>query len=249
MAPAQRTAFLAELAADDAALAAEVRGLLAADAEAEDFLEGGAHPAWAGRRFGPWRVVGEVARGGMGIVLLGERADGRYDARVAIKVLNTAYRDGLAARFRTEGRILAELDHPNIARLLDAGTTDRGRPFFVMELVVGPPLATLCRQRELPLEQRIELFLQVLDATQHAHQKAVIHRDLSSSNVLTAEIDGRIQPKIIDFGIAKSLADPLLQGGAMTFQGTMMGTPEFMSPEQAEGRTNDIDTRADVYSL
>jgi formylglycine-generating enzyme required for sulfatase activity len=155
----------------------------------------------------------------------------------------------ILARFAAEREALNRMDHPGIARLLDAGSTDKGRPFFVMELVEGPTLVAHCRKAALPLRARIELFLLVLDAMQHAHQKAVLHRDLSSNNVLVAESDGRPQPKIIDFGIAKSLRDPLLEGGAMTFQGTLMGTPEFMSPEQADGRIDDIDTRADVYAL
>ena len=201
------------------------------------------------RDLGPYRLVELIGRGGFGTVY---RADQQQPIQraVAIKVINPGMDSReILSRFHAEREALNRMDHPGIARLLDAGTTEQSRPFFVMELVEGPSLAAMCRQRGLGLRQRLDLFLMVLDAMQHAHQKAVIHRDLSSNNVLVGETAGHWQPKIIDFGIAKSLADPLLEGGAMTFQGTLMGTPEFMSPEQAAGRTADIDTRADVYAL
>ncbi|MBX3462148.1 MAG: protein kinase [Planctomycetes bacterium] len=201
------------------------------------------------RRLGAYVLQALLGRGGFGTVYRAEQQE-PIRRPVAVKVLNPGMDSReILARFAAEREALNRMDHPGIARLLDAGTTDKGRPFFVMELVEGPTLAAHCRQRGLPLRARIELFLHVLEAMQHAHQKAVLHRDLSSNNVLVAEVDGRPQPKIIDFGIAKSLRDPLLLGGAMTFQGTLMGTPEFMSPEQAEGRVEDIDTRADVYAL
>ncbi|MBL8730230.1 MAG: protein kinase [Planctomycetes bacterium] len=200
-------------------------------------------------RVGAYVLQAVLGRGGFGTVYRAEQTE-PIRRPVAVKVLNPGMDSReILARFAAEREALNRMDHPGIARLLDAGTTDKGRPFFVMELVDGPTLVAYCRKANLPLRARIELFLLVLDAMQHAHQKAVLHRDLSSNNVLVAEIDGRPQPKIIDFGIAKSLRDPLLQGGAMTFQGTLMGTPEFMSPEQADGRVDDIDTRADVYAL
>ncbi|MCC7063226.1 MAG: protein kinase [Planctomycetes bacterium] len=200
-------------------------------------------------RLGDYLLHELLGRGGFGTVYRAEQQE-PIRRPVAVKVLNPGMDSReILARFAAEREALNRMDHPGIARLLDAGTTPQGRPFFVMELVAGPTLAGLCRQENLPLPTRLALFLQVLDAMQHAHQKAVLHRDLSSNNVLVAEPKGRAQPKIIDFGIAKSLNDPLLQGGAMTFQGTMMGTPEFMSPEQASGRIDDVDTRADVYAL
>ncbi|MCA8953066.1 MAG: protein kinase [Planctomycetes bacterium] len=198
---------------------------------------------------GRYVLTRRLGRGGFGTVYRAEQKE-PFVRTVAIKVLNPGMDSReVLGRFSAEREALNRMDHPGIARLLDAGSTSLGRPYFVMELVEGPPLATLCRQRKLPLAERLELFLLVLDAMEHAHQKAVLHRDLSSNNVLVAELGGHLQPKIIDFGIAKSLADPLLQGGAMTFQGTLLGTPEFMSPEQAAGITSEIDTRADVYAL
>ncbi len=198
---------------------------------------------------GPYTLLERLGRGGFGTVF---RAEQREPIRrpVAIKVLNPGMDSReILARFTAEREALNRMDHSGIARLLDAGTTPKGRPYFVMELVDGPTLVALCRNRQLALRARLRLFLRVLDAMQHAHQKAVLHRDLSSNNVLVADPDGEPQPKIIDFGIAKSLASPLLQGGAMTFRGTLMGTPEFMSPEQASGRVDDLDTRCDVFAL
>ncbi|MCK5941705.1 MAG: protein kinase [Planctomycetes bacterium] len=201
------------------------------------------------RRMGPYMLLALIGRGGFGTVY---RADQLEPIRrpVAVKVINPGMDSReVLARFAAEREALNRMDHPGIARLLDAGTTDKGRPFFAMELVEGPPLVTWCRREQLDARRRIELFLRVCDAMQHAHQKQVLHRDLSSNNVLVAETPDGPRPKIIDFGVAKSLADPLLLGGAMTFQGTLIGTPEFMSPEQAAGRVVDVDTRADVYAL
>lgn len=200
-------------------------------------------------RVGAYVLEAVLGRGGFGTVYRAEQQE-PIRRPVAVKILNPGMDSReILSRFAAEREALNRMDHPGIARLLDAGTTDRGRPFFVMELVLGPTLASHCRRENLSLQARLSRFLQVLDAMQHAHQKAVLHRDLSSNNVLVADPEGTQQPKIIDFGIAKSLADPLLQGGAMTFQGTLMGTPEFMSPEQAAGRVDDVDTRTDVYAL
>ncbi len=198
---------------------------------------------------GPYRILRRLGRGHFGSVFLAEQ-EAPFRRQVAVKVLNPGMdtRDVLA-RFAAEREALNRMDHPGIARLLDAGTTTAGRPFFVMEYVPGAPLARHCRQQGLPLRARLELFVQVLDAVQHAHQRAVIHRDLSTNNVLVAEVDGQSRPKVIDFGIAKSLASPLTEGSFGTLQNTLMGTPEFMSPEQARGRVQDIDTRTDIYAL
>ena len=201
------------------------------------------------RRLGAYLLQAVIGRGGFGTVYRAEQQE-PIRRPVAIKVLNPGMDSReVLARFTAEREALNRMDHPGIARLLDAGETPQRRPYFVMELVDGPTLANWCRREMLPPLARIELFLLVCDAMQHAHQKSVLHRDLSSNNVLVSARDGVVQPKIIDFGIAKSLADPLLEGGAMTFRGTLMGTPEFMSPEQAAGKNDDIDTRADVYSL
>jgi serine/threonine protein kinase/formylglycine-generating enzyme required for sulfatase activity len=200
-------------------------------------------------RLGAYVLLEVLGRGGFGTVYRAEQTE-PFQRRVAVKVLNPGMDSReVLSRFEAEREALNRMCHPGIATLLDAGRTPGGRPYFVMELVEGPRLAVHCRQRRLPVRARLELFLKVLDAMQHAHQKSVLHRDLSSNNVLLANPDGDAQPKIIDFGIAKSLADPLLQGGAMTFQGTLMGTPEFMSPEQATGTATDLDTRTDVYAL
>ena len=200
------------------------------------------------RRIGHYRIVELLGRGGFGSVYLGEHGD--PPIHVAVKVLNPGMDSReILRRFAGEREALHRLDHPGIARLLDAGSTASGRPFFVMEHVPGDTLALHCRRRDLNLRQRIDLFLLVLDAVAHAHRQGVIHRDLSSNNVLISEKGGRTQPKIIDFGVAKSVATPLQEGGTLTFQGTLMGTPEYMSPEQAMGRTSEIDTRTDIYSL
>ncbi len=198
---------------------------------------------------GPYLLLEQLGRGGFGTVFRAEQQE-PIRRPVAVKILNAGMdsRDVLA-RFAAEREALNRMDHPGIARLLDAGTTPKGRPFFVMELVAGPTLLAHCRKKRLPLRARIQLFLSVLDAMQHAHQKAMLHRDLSSNNVLVADPEGTPQPKVIDFGIAKSLDSPLLHGGAMTLRGTLMGTPEFMSPEQAAGNVEDLDTRSDVYAL
>lgn len=205
------------------------------------------------RRLGSYLLQDIIGRGGFGTVYRAEQQE-PIRRPVAVKILNPGMDSReIVARFAAEREALNRMDHPGIARLIDAGTTERHRPYFVMELVEGPTMVAFCRRELLPVRDRIRLFLKVCDAMLHAHQKSVLHRDLSSNNVLVAAEQATPnaipQPKIIDFGIAKSLADPLLQGGAMTFQGTLMGTPEFMSPEQAAGRMQDIDTRADVYSL
>ena len=201
------------------------------------------------RRLGVYVLHQVLGRGGFGTVYRAEQQSPIRRA-VAIKELNPGMDSReILARFAAEREALNRMDHPGIARLLDAGTTPRGLPYFAMELVDGEPLAAWCRKQACSVQLRLELFLMVCDAMQHAHQKQVLHRDLSSNNVLVTETERGPRPKIIDFGIAKSLADPLLDGGAQTFQGSLMGTPEFMSPEQAAGRIGDVDTRADVYAL
>ena len=236
--------------------AASIRSWLQAagvDVPATEPAVGGAAPpeprAEFPRPLGDYQLLAVIGRGGFGTVY---RAEQQRPIRrmVAIKVLNPGMDSReILARFTGEREALNRMDHPGIARLLDAGSTPEGRPFFVMELVEGHSLVQFCRERALPLHERLRLFLDVLDAVQHAHQKAVVHRDLSANNVLVAQVDGRPRPKIIDFGIAKSLADPLLLGGAQTMRGTLLGTPEYMSPEQAAGRVAEVDTRTDVYSL
>src|SRR5580704_8509103 len=153
------------------------------------------------------------------------------------------------ARFEAERQALALMDHPNIARVLDAGAAADGRPFFVMELVKGVPITAFCDARKLTPRERLELFVPVCQAIQHAHQKGVIHRDLKPSNVLVATFDDRPIPKVIDFGVAKATGQPLAEQTFHTGFGTVIGTPQYMSPEQATLNNLDIDTRSDLYSL
>lgn len=243
---AARDAALAELCAANPGHASLIRSWLA---EARGELAGperGRAPETPPNCIGPYRVVRLLGRGGFGDVWLCEQTE-PVVRQLAVKVLRRAHSSReLLRRFAAEREALNRMEHAGIARLIDAGSTEAGQPWFAMEFVKGVALPDFCRTRKLGLRQRVELFLDVLGAVQHAHQKAVLHRDLSSSNVLVDEIDGRPCPKIIDFGIAKSLAEPL-QGTALTFHGTMMGTPEFMSPEQAQGA--DVDTRTDIHAL
>src|SRR5262249_48729067 len=153
------------------------------------------------------------------------------------------------ARFEAERQALALMDHPNIARVLDAGTTDSGRPYFVMELVKGVPITQYCDEHHLTPRQRLELFVPVCQAVQHAHQKGIIHRDLKPSNVLIALYDGQAVPKVIDFGVAKAMGPKLTERTLFTEFGAVIGTLEYMSPEQAELNQLDIDTRSDIYAL
>lgn len=252
-----RRAFLDREIGEDAELRAQVEQLLAADDEAEEFLEAGAAPPgaskpdgsspWIGRRFGAYEVVGELGRGGMGIVLLGRRADGRYDREVALKVVPAALVQGrLKERFETEVRILAELDHPNVAGLLDAGETDEGLAYLVMEYVDGPRIDLFADERSLDVAARLKLFRAVLDGVDYAHGRGVVHRDLKPSNILVTH-DGT--PKLVDFGIAKLLnpagADD--ETVVLTRTGHRMLTPEYASPEQVRGEP--VDPRSDIYSL
>jgi len=198
---------------------------------------------------GPYRLVQVIGEGGMGVVY---EADQLYPVRrkVALKLVRWGMHSReIAARFEAERQALALMDHPSIARVLDAGSTQDGRPFFVMELVPGVALTTFCDRERLSIRQRLELFVLLTRAVQHAHQKGVVHRDLKPSNVLVARQDGQITLKVIDFGIAKAIGCWLGESTMVTQVGTALGTPAYMSPEQAEMSTFDIDTRADIYSL
>lgn len=169
---------------------------------------------------------------------------------VALKLIKTGMdTKAVVARFESERQALALMDHPNIARVFDAGSTPEGRPYFVMEYVPGLPLTEYCDKHRLSMKERLALFLQVCDGVQHAHQKAVIHRDLKPSKVLVVEHESNAVPKIIDFGLAKAIGQRLIEKTLFTELGVMMGTPEYMSPEQADQREQNIDTRTDVYSL
>ena len=153
------------------------------------------------------------------------------------------------ARFEAERQALAMMDHPNIAKVLDAGATDTGRPYFVMELVRGVPITEYCDENNLTTKERLELFIDVCQAVQHAHQKGIIHRDIKPTNVIVTLLDGRPVPKVIDFGIAKATQQRLTEKTSLTRDGQFLGTPQYMSPEQAEFSDVDVDTRTDIYSL
>jgi serine/threonine protein kinase len=197
---------------------------------------------------GPYRLVEALGEGGMGAVFLAEQAE-PVRRRVALKVIKPGMdTDAVVARFETEKQALALMDHPNIAKVHDAGTTPAGRPYFVMELVQGVPITDYCDAARLNPRQRLELFIPVCQAVQHAHQKGVIHRDIKPSNVLVVEVDGKPVPKVIDFGVAKAIEQRQAERTLFTRLGAIVGTPEYMSPEQA-GASPDVDTRTDVYAL
>ena len=251
---ADRARFVAGEAAGDEALGAEVLSLLAAheSAEARGFIEAPAvgplppppaEPDWAGRLVGPYRIVGEIGRGGMGAVFRAVRDDDQYHKEVAVKVVMRGVDNDLVReRFRSERQILAAFDHPNIARLLDGGATTDGRPYLVMELVDGEPITAWARNRSLSLDERLALFRQVCSAVSDAHRKLVVHRDIKPANILVGR-DG--VPRLLDFGIAKLLEGGTGTGGTGFLQ--QMMTPEYASPEQVRGEP--ITTATDVYSL
>ncbi len=203
-----------------------------------------------GDRVGPYRLVEVIGEGGMGVVYRAEQTSPiRRD--VALKLIRRGLdTDRIIARFQSERQALARMDHPSIARVFDAGTSADGRPFFVMELVRGVPVTEFCDRERLTLRERIELMMAICQAVQHAHQKGIIHRDLKPSNILVARQDGVPLPKVIDFGIAKAIADPSAEPHTLlTREGQFIGTPDYMSPEQAGVIDVDADTRADVYAL
>jgi serine/threonine protein kinase/tetratricopeptide (TPR) repeat protein len=273
-APEQWPAFLDQACAGDRSLRAEVERLLRAQAALGSFHEAdrctpaatAEYPACEapGTAVGPYKLLEQIGEGGFGVVFLAEQQE-PIRRRVALKVLKPGMdTKRVLARFEAERQALALMDHSKIARVLDAGATDSGRPYFVMELVKGGPITQFCDQHRLAVEARLRLFLDVCRAIQHAHHKGVIHRDIKPGNVLVALHEspphptlspsggeGRVRGaiKVIDFGIAKALAAKLTERTLYTTHGEMIGTPEYMSPEQAEVSELDIDTRSDVYGL
>lgn len=202
-----------------------------------------------GARLGRYRLLQQIGEGGFGVVYLAEQEE-PVRRRVALKILKEGMDTRqVIARFEAERQALALMDHPSIAKVLDAGATDTGRPYFVMELVPGLKITEYCDQHQLPAKKRLQLFQQVCHAVQHAHQKGIIHRDLKPSNILVAAHDGVPVPKIIDFGVAKAIAQRLTEKTLFTAFAQMIGTPAYMSPEQATLASEDIDTRSDIYSL
>jgi serine/threonine protein kinase/WD40 repeat protein len=259
-----RAAFVERATAGDLALREAVEALLACHA-ADTFLQDG--PAsllreslgaagklttpeeQIGDVIGRYRLLEKIGEGGFGVVF---RAEQREPVRrhVAVKVIKLGMDTrSIVARFEAERQALALMDHPNIARVFDGGVTATGRPFFVMELVRGVRITEFCEANELPLHGRLTLFIQLCQAIQHAHQKGVIHRDLKPSNVLVTVQDGRPVPKVIDFGVAKAIEEPLTEKTVLTNFHAFIGTPAYTSPEQAEMSATDVDTRSDIYSL
>jgi eukaryotic-like serine/threonine-protein kinase len=261
--PVARAACIDRECAGNPALRERVEELLRAHAEAGSFL---AHPpaAAAGGPMttdqptpdpagtvlaGRYKLLEEIGEGGMGAVWMAQQTE-PVKRLVAVKLIKPGMDSRqVVARFGAERQALALMDHPNIAKVHDAGATDGGRPYFVMELVRGVPITKYCDDHHLTPRQRLELFLPVCQAVQHAHQKGIIHRDIKPSNVLVALYDGRPVPKVIDFGVAKAAGQPLTEKTLVTGFGAIVGTLEYMSPEQAEVNQLDIDTRSDIYSL
>lgn len=254
--PDERAALLDEQCANDAELRREVESLLESDALSgafgdepivelpPDLFTDAGEEHFAGRHFGSYEVLRELGRGGLGAVYLGVRSDGEYRKEVAIKLIRRGLdTDDILQRFRTERQILAQLDHPNIARLIDGGTTDDGLPYFVMDYVKGEPISVYCDTYQLTTDQRLELFRKVCAAVTYAHQNLVIHRDLKPSNILVTP-EG--EPKLLDFGIAKLLTVDQ-EMFTQTAPGLRAMTPEYASPEQIKGER--ITTASDVYSL
>lgn len=202
-----------------------------------------------GQQIGPYKLLHLLGEGGMGTVYLAEQREPVH-RRVALKIIKAGTDSGqVVARFEAERQALAMMDHPNIARVLDAGSTESGSPFFVMELVKGIPITQYCDRNKLEIRQRLDLFIDVCNAVQHAHQKGIIHRDLKPSNILVTLHDDKPIPKVIDFGVAKATNQRLTEKTMFTAYGQVVGTLEYMSPEQAQMTDLDIDTRSDIYSL
>jgi serine/threonine protein kinase/Flp pilus assembly protein TadD len=254
----ERVAYLHQVCDGDKALFQRVSALLRAHEESQTFLESPPRMlAAAGdhsnvevpSRIGPYKLREKIGEGGMGVVYVAEQTE-PVRRKLALKIIKPGMgsRD-VVARFEAERQALAMMDHPHIARVFDGGATEDGHPYFVMELVQGPPITDYCDQHKLNNRQRLEQFEKVCRAVQHAHQKGVIHRDLKPSNILMPEIDGRAVPKIIDFGVAKAVGHKLTEHTLYTQFSQMVGTPLYMSPEQAGLGVIDVDTRSDVYSI
>ena len=261
--PSEREAFLDFTCRDDPGLRTRLERLLALRHEAQDFFDIEAPAAAApddnpdagrgdedeGTRIGRYRLLGRLGEGGCGVVYLAEQLE-PVRRRVALKIIRLGMdTENVIARFELERQALAMMDHPNIARVLDVGATGTGRPYFVMQLVDGERITEFCDGKRLGIPERLSLFSRVCHAVQHAHQKGVIHRDIKPSNILVWEHDGEAVPKVIDFGIAKATAGGSDLQATFTVDGQFIGTPTYMSPEQASGAGLDVDTRSDVYSL
>jgi serine/threonine protein kinase len=255
-----RADFLDEACGSNPDLRQRIERLLDAHANVGSFLDSpalgstltsdeSAETEALGTVIGPYKLMEQIGEGGMGVVYVAEQTK-PVRRRVAIKVIKPGMDSRqVVARFEAERQALAMMDHPNIARVLDGGATRTGRPYFVMELVHGVPITEYCDREQLTIAERLDLFVLVCRAVQHAHQKGIIHRDLKPSNILVTVIDGAAVPKIIDFGVAKAVGVALTEKTIYTAFHQMMGTPLYMSPEQADLSSMDVDTRSDIYSL
>ncbi len=257
----RQRAFMDQACGQDAQLRQEVEALFRAGRESENFLEEIVTDSkkttpvlpttgdFEETTVGPYRLRGLIAEGGMGVVYEAEQEE-PVRRTVALKIIKPGTDSKeVIARFETERQTLALMDHPNIASVLDAGSTKWGQPYFVMELVRGKPINTHCDTHRLGIRDRLKLFMQVCHAVQHAHQKGIIHRDIKPSNVMVTMKDGLPVPKVIDFGVAKALDKPLTEQTLHARFAQMVGTPLYMSPEQASLDCYDVDTRSDIYSL
>jgi tetratricopeptide (TPR) repeat protein len=252
----ERTAYLLKACGGNPGLREEVETLLKAHDAAGDFMESPATELDSpilltppGTVIGRYKLLEPIGEGGYGTVFMAEQT-APVHRKVALKVVKAGMDTRqVIARFEAERQALALMDHPNIAKVFDAGVTETGRPYFVMELVKGVPITRYCDEHRLIPRDRLELFVQVCQAVQHAHQKGIIHRDLKPSNVLVALYDGKPVPKVIDFGVAKATGQRLTEKTMFTGLADVIGTPQYMSPEQAELNQLDIDTRSDIYSL
>jgi serine/threonine protein kinase/regulator of sirC expression with transglutaminase-like and TPR domain len=256
-APGEWPALLDAACGADAALRERVEALLKAHGQYNELLDGRGFVATierplsesAGMQIGPYKLLQQIGEGGMGTVFMAEQTE-PVQRKVALKVIKAGMDSRqVIARFEAERQALAMMDHVNIARVLDAGATESGRPYFVMELVHGVPITKYCDDNRLTPRQRLELFLPVCQAIQHAHQKGIIHRDIKPTNVMVTLYDGKPVPKVIDFGVAKATEQKLTERTPFTQYGTMVGTLQYMSPEQAEMSALGADTRSDIYSL
>ncbi|MHC4967655.1 MAG: protein kinase domain-containing protein [Planctomycetota bacterium] len=260
---AERASFLDEMCGSALDLRADVESLLAHsdggtsrihlhspdETPPEAIIDRGPVSEGPGSRIGPYKILQQIGEGGFGVVYMAEQ-QAPVQRRVALKIIKLGMDTRqVIARFEAERQALAMMDHPNIARVLEAGATETGRPYFVMELVKGIPIVEYCNRGKLSTRQRLDLFLDVCHAVQHAHQKGVIHRDLKPSNVLVTLHDTKAVPKVIDFGIAKATSHRLTEKTLFTEFRYFIGTPEYMSPDQAEISGLDVDTRTDIYSL
>src|SRR5437879_5014926 len=258
-APEERLAYLQKACGHDPAAMHRVLELLRVYDQERSFLESSpvGHGATIdepiaecpGAVIGPYKLLQQIGEGGMGTVSMAEQTQ-PVRRKVALKVIKAGMDTRqVIARFEAERQALAMMDHVNIARVFDGGTTESGRPYFVMELVHGVPITKYCDDNHLTPRERLALFVPVCQAIQHAHQKGIIHRDIKPSNVLVTLYDGKPVPKVIDFGVAKATEQKLTERTLFTQYGAMVGTLEYMSPEQAEMSALGVDTRSDIYSL